>query len=289
MMSFFINIYLKCNNTIMKVKRYLEFIKEEFISKDTKVNWGEAELEVKEMFRVFNALQYELPNEFIIGGEKFTIDKSIFGTKGNAMDFEPVEFEKQVEDIYSKHTDPSKEGGLTSEDLLIKKEFNLKGKKVDATPYHEFIKFCRKIFWTGEKIQLDQTGIQKLADDSQSIDRGDFAKFIKDSSEYQRLKAAYDRTMEFLKEKDAEDRLNTHKVFADFPDINKSDYQDACNFLKYYGNSFSFFDTQIETGGEMPLTSAIEIGGKWYIIGGNRRMTFYVLSGINPKIWLIKL
>lgn len=136
---------------------------------------------------------------------------------------------------------------------------------------------------------MDQTGIQKLADDSQSIDRGDFAKFIKDSSEYQRLKAAYDRTMEFLKEKDAEDRLNTHKVFADFPDINKSDYQDACNFLEYYGNSFSFFDTQIETGGEMSLTSAIEIGGKWYIIGGNRRMTFYVLSGINPKIWLIKL
>ena len=39
----------------------------------------------------------------------------------------------------------------------------------------------------------------------------------------------------------------------------------------------------------MPLTSAIEIAGKWYIVGGNRRMTYYVLSGINPTIWLIKL
>jgi hypothetical protein len=26
-----------------------------------------------------------------------------------------------------------------------------------------------------------------------------------------------------------------------------------------------------------------------YIIGGNRRMTYYVLSGINPTIWIIKL
>lgn len=37
------------------------------------------------------------------------------------------------------------------------------------------------------------------------------------------------------------------------------------------------------------MTSAIKIGGKLYIIGGNRRMTYYVLSGINPTIWLIKL
>jgi len=26
-----------------------------------------------------------------------------------------------------------------------------------------------------------------------------------------------------------------------------------------------------------------------YLIGGNRRMAFYIGSGINPKIWLIKL
>ena len=117
----------------MNIKRYLEFITEEFVSKDTKVNWGEAELEVKEMFRVFNDLQNELPNEFIIGGEKFTIDKSIFGTVGKAMDFEPEEFEQQVEDINGKHTDSSKELRTTSEDLLGKTTYTLKnGEKVDA-------------------------------------------------------------------------------------------------------------------------------------------------------------
>jgi hypothetical protein len=274
----------------MKIKRYLEFITEEFVSKDTKVNWGEAELEVKEMFRVFNDMRDELPNEFVIGGEKFILDKSIFGTKEKAMEFEPDDFEMQVEDINGKHTDPSKELRTTSDDLLRKTTYALKnGEKVNAKPYYDFIKLCRKLFWTGTKIQLDESGVNKLAADSQTIGRGDFAHFLKDAGEYQRLKVSYDKTMEFLKSKGAEDRLNTHQVFKDFPDIDKQAYSEACSFISYYGGSFDFFDDNINKGGEMPLTSAIEIGGKWYIIGGNRRMTYYVLSGINPTIWLIKL
>lgn len=274
----------------MRIKRYLEFITEEFVSKDTKVNWGEAEFEVKEMFRIFNDLRDDLPNEFIIGGEKFILDKSIFGTKGKAMEFEPDDFEMQVEDINGKHTDPSKDLRTTSEDLLRKTTYTLKnGDKVDAKPYYEFVKICRKLFWTGNKIQLDESGVKKLANDSQTIGRGDFAKFIKEAGEYQRLKASYDKTIDFLKEKEAENRLNTPGVFKDFPDIDKEAYAEACSFVSYYGDSFSFFDKQIEDGGKMPLSSAIEIGGKWFIIGGNRRMTYYVVSGINPTIWLIKL
>ena len=146
----------------MNIKRYLEFITEEFVSKDTKVNWGEAELEVKEMFRVFNDLQNELPNEFIIGGEKFTIDKSIFGTVGKAMDFEPEEFEQQVEDINGKHTDSSKELRTTSEDLLGKTTYTLKnGEKVDAKPYYEFVKLCRKLFWTGNRSYFRRRRMRK--------------------------------------------------------------------------------------------------------------------------------
>ena len=274
----------------MKIKKYLEFITEELISKGAKVNWGSAEFEVKEMFRVFNDKRDELPDEFLVGGERFTLDKSIFGTKGKAMDFEPKEFEQQVEDINGKHTDPSKELRTTSEDLLRKTTYTLKnGEKADAKPYYEFIKLCRKLFWIGQKVQLDESGIKKLADDSQTIGRGDFAHFLKDAGEYQRLKVSYDKTMEFLKSKGAEDRLNTEQVFKDFPDIDKQAYSEACDFVSYYGGSFDFFDENIEKGGKMPLTSAIEIGGKWYIIGGNRRMTYYVLSGINPTIWLIKL
>ena len=274
----------------MKIKRYLEFITEEFVSKETKINWGQSEFEIKEMFRVFNDLRDELPEEFIIGGEKFILDKSIFGTVGKAMEFEPDDFEMQVENINGKHTDPSKELRTTSEDLLRKTTYTLKnGEKVDAKPYYEFIKLCRKLFWSGEIIQLDESGVKKLADDSQTIGRGDFAEFLKDAGEYQRLKVSYDKTMDFLKEKGAEDRFNTEQVFKDFPDIDKQAYQEACSFVSYYGGSFDFFDEHIENGGEMPLSSAIEIGGKWYLVGGNRRMSYYVLSGINPTIWLIKL
>ena len=86
----------------MSIKRYLEFITEEFVSKDTKVNWGEAEFEVKEMFRIFNDLRDGLPNEFVIGGETFTLDKSIFGTNKFAQD----DLEKvSKEDIFSNIDD----------------------------------------------------------------------------------------------------------------------------------------------------------------------------------------
>ena len=69
--------------------KYLKLY-EEFVSKETKVNWGEAELEIKEMFRIFKELK-QLPSELIVDGEKFTIDKSIFNLD------EPKEFETQGE------------------------------------------------------------------------------------------------------------------------------------------------------------------------------------------------
>jgi hypothetical protein len=260
--------------------KYLKLY-EEFVSKETKVNWGEAELEIKEMFRIFKELK-QLPSELIVDGEKFTIDKSIFNLD------EPKEFETQVDDINGKHTDTSKIGP-TADEILSMKELTVSDKKVDAKPYYDFIKFCKKVFWKGQKVQLDKTTIQKLADDSQSIGRGEFSNFIKDASEYQRLSKAYDNTMTFLKEKGAEDKFNTTGLFSKYPDINKKDYNDAVHYFDYYGKSYLFFEEQIRKGGKMPITSAIEIEGKWYIVGGNRRMSFYVLSGIDPVIWLTKL
>ena len=241
----------------MRIKKYLEFITEEFVSKDTKINWGEAEFEVKEMFRVFNDLRDELPNEFIIEGEKFIIDKSIFGEKGKAMDWEPLDFEEQVEDSSGTHTNPSVSKKTTSDDLLKMKTYKLNnGKEVDAKPYYDFIRFCRKLFWTnGHKEQLDQLEIKKLADGSKSIGRGDFQDFLKD-----------------------DERKHILEVEKNGKIPNE--------YLRY---SFEAFDKKIKNGEEMPLSSALEINGNWYIIGGNRRMTYYVVSGIDPVIWLVKL
>lgn len=240
----------------MRIKKYLEFITEEFVSKDTKVNWGEAEFEVKEMFRIFNDLKDELPNEFIIGGEKFMIDKSIFGEKGKAGDWEPRDFEEQVEDISGRHTNPSISKKTTSDDLLKMETYKLNnGKVVDAKPYYDFIKLCRKLFWTGQKIQLDESGVKKLADGSKSIGRGNFQEFLKDDERKHILEVE-----------------KTGKI----PN-------------EYLRHSFEAFDRKIKNGEEMPLSSALEINGNWYIIGGNRRMTYYVVSGINPVIWLVKL
>lgn len=95
--------------------------------------------------------------------------------------------------------------------------------------------------------------------------------------------------MEYLKEKGAEDRFNTEGVFKDFPDIDKEAYQLAVMYKSYASGSFDHFDKAIENGEKMPLSSIIEINGKWYLVGGNRRMSYYCLSKINPVVWKIKL
>jgi hypothetical protein len=56
----------------------------------------------------------------------------------------------------------------------------------------------------------------------------------------------------------------------------------------YYKNTWEVLDKQIREG-EVSASSVISIGGKMYLVGGNRRMAFYIGSGINPKIWKIDL
>ena len=274
------------------LKSYSKFrlIKEELVSSTQKINWGVGEFEIKELFRIFNDLRDELPEEFVINGETFYLDKSIFGEVGKAMDFEPEEFEPQCEDISAKPTNPSNEP-VTSNDLLKMKKFHLKkdGSEVDAAKYYDFIKFARKLFWTGSPYQMTESDVEKLANDSNEIGRAGFDEYRKDSDNYTKMKFSYEKIMDFLKEKGAEDRFNTSGVFKDFPDIDKEAYQLAVAYKNYASGSFDHFDKAIERGEKMPLSSIIEINGKWYLVGGNRRMSYYCLSKINPVVWKIKL
>ena len=60
------------------------------------------------------------------------------------------------------------------------------------------------------------------------------------------------------------------------------------NKYSYYQNTWKFLDKQIREG-EVSASSVLQIGDKMYLIGGNRRMAFYIGSGINPSIWKIKI
>ncbi len=63
-------------------------------------------------------------------------------------------------------------------------------------------------------------------------------------------------------------------------------WSNLINYKSYFGDSFDFFTDNIEKGGLMPLSAAVDMDGKLFLTGGNRRMTFYCGKKILPTIWV---
>ena len=63
-------------------------------------------------------------------------------------------------------------------------------------------------------------------------------------------------------------------------------WSNLINYKGYFGDSFDFFTDNIEKGGLMPLSAAVDMGGQLFLTGGNRRMTFYCGKKILPTIWV---
>lgn len=274
-----------------KIKKYAMFL-EEFRHLGSEVKWGNGEFEPKELFRIFTDLKDQIHSEIYVAGNLYKIDKSIFGEKGKAMDSEPEEFEPVCEDENGRPTNASNDA-VTSEDLLKMDKFHLKedGKEVDADRYKDFIRMCRDLFWTGRSYQMVDGDIERLAEESGEIGRAAFSEFMGSTGEVEKIKAAYKRTMDFLDSKGEE--LNTKGLYVKYPEHfdekGKEDYQLATQFKLYIEGSWGHFDKVIKSGKEMPLSSVIEIGGKWYLVGGNRRMSYWCQNGKLPVIWLIKM
>lgn len=274
-----------------KIKTYAMFL-EEFRHLGSEVKWGNGEFEPKELFRVFTDLKDKIPSEIYVAGNLYKIDNSIFGEKGKSMDSEPEEFEPVCEDENGRPTNASNDA-VTSEDLLKMGKFHLKedGKEVDADRYKDFIRMCRDLFWTGRSYQMVDGDMERLAEESGEIGRGAFIEFMGETGKLEKMKAAYKRTMDFLDSKGEE--LNTEGLFGKYPEHFdekcKEDYQLATQFKQYIEGSWAHFDKVVKSGKEMPLSSVIEIGGKWYLVGGNRRMSYWCQHGKLPVIWLIKM
>ena len=264
---------------------------EEFRHLGNEVKWGKGEFEPKEFFRVFTELRDKITSEISVAGNLYKIDKSILGEKGKSMDSEPVEFEPVCEDMSGKPTNASNEP-VTSDDLLKMDKFHLKkGKEVDADRYKDFIRMCRDLFWTGKPYQMAEGDMERLVKESGEIGRAAFSEYMNGTGEVEKMKSAYKRTMDFLDSKG--EKLNTKGLFGKYPEHfdekGKQDYQLATQFKQYIEGSWGHFDEVIESGKEMPLSSVIEIGGKWYLVGGNRRMSYWCQHGKLPMIWLIKM
>jgi hypothetical protein len=272
-----------------KIKTYSMFL-EEFKHLGNEVKWGKGEFEPKELFRVFTDLKDQIPSEVSVAGNLYQIDKSIFGEKGKAEDSEPEEFEPVCEDEAGRPTNASNDS-VTSDDLLKMDKYHLRGKEVDADSYKDFIRMCRDLFWTGKPYQMVEGDMERLADESGEIGRAAFNEFMGESEEVEKMKAAYKSTMDFLYSKGEE--LNTKGLYGKYPEHfdekGKEDYQLANQFKQYIEGSWGHFDDVVKSGKEMPLSSVIEIGGKCYLVGGNRRMSYWCRHGKLPVIWLIKM
>ncbi len=256
----------------MKIKRYSEFINEEFVSKDFPVKYKKGEFEIKEMFRIFAKLQDKLPKE---------IDRSIFDVSKENFG-EPREFER--------HIDPKFESNqYTTEELKSLKDFTIEDEKgnkvkVDSSKYITFIEWCQKIFNSGKMYQATAEDVKKIANDSKEIGRADFRDFLEDTDLISKLQKSYDKATGELTKKGL--TIYQTGLFDKFPEL-KDDIKKAGQY-DYYKNTWEVLDKQIREG-EVSASSVISIGGKMYLVGGNRRMAFYIGSGINPKIWLINL
>ena len=256
----------------MRIKKYLEFITEEFVSKDFPVKYKRGEFEVKEMFRIFAKLQDKLPKEIDIS--IFDMSKENFG--------EPREFER--------HIDPKFESNqYTTEELKSLKEFTIEDEnntkvKVDSSKYIPFIEWSQSLFNSGKMYQATTEDIKKIAYDSKEIGRADFRDFLEDTDLISKLQKSYDKATGELTKKGL--TIYQTGLFDKFPEL-KDDIRKAGQY-DYYKNTWEVLDKQIREG-EVSSSSVISIGGKMYLVGGNRRMAFYIGSGINPKIWKIDL
>ena len=263
----------------MKIKRYLDFITEEFVSSDFPVKYKKGEFEIKEMFRIFANLQDKLPEE--IDRTIFDKDKDNFG--------EPIEFERHIEPKFQSDQ-------YTTAELKSLEKFtieNVEGNKVKVDPskYIPFIRWCEKLFNSGSLIQIARTQLEQIANDSKELNRGDFNQFLKDKELFNKLQPSYDKITKELSKKgfvnspETGNPMYNRDVYEKFPEL-EEDFIRAKK-LDYYKGTWDILDKQIREG-EVSASSVISINGKMYLVGGNRRMAFYIGSGINPKIWLIK-
>jgi hypothetical protein len=77
------------------------------------------------------------------------------------------------------------------------------------------------------------------------------------------------------------------------PDKENNNWKDSAqiiwgkliNYKPYFGDTFKYTSLNIKKGGKVTVPAAIELNGKLYLTGGNRRMSFFCYNRVLPTIW----
>ena len=80
--------------------------------------------------------------------------------------------------------------------------------------------------------------------------------------------------------------LKQKKLVQRFPDIN---IQDAQFWDGYAGGSINYFNKAVKAGIPLPTTQFIVKGGKYYTVGGRRRMFWHFFHKLDPTVYLINI
>lgn len=146
-------------------------------------------------------------------------------------------------------------------------------------------KFKSNQYTTEELKSLKEFTIEDENNTKVKVDSSKYIPFIEWSQSLFNSGKMYQATTEDIK-----------KIAYDSKEIGRADFRgfledtDLISKLQksYYKNTWEVLDKQIREG-EVSASSVISIDGKMYLVGGNRRMAFYIGSGINPQIWKIEL
>jgi hypothetical protein len=250
------------------------------------IKWKSGELELSEVIQAFSQRKQLIPKEW--DSFKFIFDGGYPGEFSHQRD-------TNQNDIKNELKSPYKSGNVeikyTTANILNMSELTIGGKKVDAKPYHDFIKAFHKIYWKGTKKLLSEENLKKLAEDvGYEEGRPSFVNILYDNTYLGNLKKYFDVVIKSEKNPKGIplERFGTEEVKMDYPDFWDDYYPNALNYYEYFQKTFNFVGDSVKNGEEIAMPSVIEIGGKMMLLGGNRRMTYCIINNVLPSVHFIK-
>ena len=233
---------------------------ESFFSKRNPV-YKKPEYEFKEFYRVFKnypELRTHLPND---------IDHEVFAIKSDGFDGEPKWLEFHVDP-------PSRPDEITTESLLIIAEQN-------DPRFIPLIIWCRELFEQGEmeKMSLDYIRPRLSSD----FKNHDWDVLEKNPDFLDRCESEYNKAIAVGLDDYALN--NTLGLVQKYPDIAIN----MAQFWIYVKGSIAHFNKVEESGGKLPCTQFILHNGKYYTVGGRRRMFWHFYNKVNPTVWLMEI
>jgi hypothetical protein len=195
-----------------------------------------------------------------------TVDQKVFQIKGDGFGGEPAWLEAHVDP-------PSRAEEINTKELIE----IAKNKDPRFVP---LIQFCQQLFESGK---MEKMSLNFMASKLSTVFKNHDWNIMEKSPDYlTRCESEYEKALAVgLDDKKITGTLGLVKKY---PQINIPQAQ----FWTYIKGSIAHFDHTVSAGKEIPCTQFILHNGKYYTIGGRRRMFWHFFNKIDPTVWIMK-